>query len=364
MGYTANKYLAELLAVDKDRAARILRLCDLCNVWLAISMTAAVVSFSKGLSIRVFPSDDLTLLFRIGGAALLFQILVQFQAGVLSGFQEFKALGRCMVISSLATAALVTVGAKIFGLPGALAGTSLGFAGRYFLQRSAVTRTASDRGMPVAPANYLTERSILWKFTLPILLSFSTGVTALWSYNFFLGGVTDGFNQIAQYAVSLSYINCILLVAGVINSVTMTKFNHHRGSGDTVSYTKLFWKNLLVTSGVTVAVVGAAAGGSIQLLQLFGTSFLAAAPVFHILLLAAVPEAITICLYQVVQSKSRMWESMLWINLPRDSVMVIVGWMLAPQFGARGIAIAYLAARLVTMVSCAIFVRRIGIYKN
>jgi hypothetical protein len=56
-----------------------------------------------------------------------------------------------------------------------------------------------------------------------------------------------------------------------------------------------------------------------------------------------------------------MWHALLAINLPRDLLMPLLAWQLAPAHGAFGGAAAYLAGRLIASASMILLVRKLRI---
>ena len=80
-----------------------------------------------------------------------------------------------------------------------------------------------------------------------------------------------------------------------------------------------------------------------------------------ILLMAAIPESITVALHQVLQSRELMWKAILRINLPRDTLIPVSAALLVPKYGAVGLAIAYLLGKILALVSMVICVRALGL---
>jgi O-antigen/teichoic acid export membrane protein len=95
---------------------------------------------------------------------------------------------------------------------------------------------------------------------------------------------------------------------------------------------------LLLAAGVGVAIF------SSQILGLYGPGFVQAGPLLLIMMAAALFEGVSTGMYQVIQSRERMWASFIWIALPRDSSVVILALWLVPAYGSIGLAIAYAAA--------------------
>jgi O-antigen/teichoic acid export membrane protein len=90
-----------------------------------------------------------------------------------------------------------------------------------------------------------------------------------------------------------------------------------------------------------VLFVGLAGG---FLLRLFGQDFRDGVSVLKVLLAAAIPEALAVAVYQVIQSRERMWTSLLFVSIPRDLLLVAIAYSIADRLGAIGIAYAYLGA--------------------
>ena len=111
----------------------------------------------------------------------------------------------------------------------------------------------------------------------------------------------------------------------------------------------------------TVVCVGIFLLGGKLLLSLYGSNFIDAYPVFIILLIAAIPETLTIASNQVIQSKKKIWLSIFAVNIPRDSLIIISAFFLAPLYGATGIAYAYLLGRILGFITTALCVYKIGL---
>jgi hypothetical protein len=77
-----------------------------------------------------------------------------------------------------------------------------------------------------------------------------------------------------------------------------------------------------------------------------------------VLLAAAVPEALTIALNQVLQLRERMWDALLYVNIPRDAMLAILPWLVVPRLGLLGLVGTYLVARLIALGAIWLLTRR------
>jgi O-antigen/teichoic acid export membrane protein len=106
---------------------------------------------------------------------------------------------------------------------------------------------------------------------------------------------------------------------------------------------------------------GALAATATFALSVFGEQFTGAADVLMTLMVSAGLEAAAVAIYQIVQSKGRMWLSFFTVSLPRDVLLVTLAWWLVPQFGALGLATASAASWLVCLGVIACIAWQLGL---
>jgi O-antigen/teichoic acid export membrane protein len=198
-------------------------------------------------------------------------------------------------------------------------------------------------------------------FGLPGALSGLTASPALWLLQAAILRQPDGLVQLGRYLVASNLAVAVLLLPNIINGVGTTILNERRGADDADGFVAFFQDNLRATAIATlvgVAVVGIAGP---LLLTIFGKDFRSAYPVLLVLLCASLPESLTIALNQVLQARAKMWQALLRINLPRDLVMPVLAWLLAPSLGASGGALAYMGGRLVGALSMLMLIRALRV---
>jgi O-antigen/teichoic acid export membrane protein len=88
------------------------------------------------------------------------------------------------------------------------------------------------------------------------------------------------------------------------------------------------------------------------ILQLFGKQYEGSKWSLFILLIATIPEAITISRSQILTSENKVWKSFFFINIPRDIfIIIILGSILISSYGIIGACMTYLFARIYSMIS-------------
>ena len=175
---------------------------------------------------------------------------------------------------------------------------------------------------------------MILRFALPVGLSGFTTAPALWLPGAFLVRQTNGYQQMAIYSASYSLMSIVLFVPSIANNVVMSIINHHKGLEKKSEYRWTFWMNLVVTLAImtTGACVFALLGPN--LLRLYGKGFSEGFPVLLILLVATIPQGLTLAMYQVIQAQAKMWLSFLAVAAPRDILTIVLAYLLIPTHGA------------------------------
>ena len=165
----------------------------------------------------------------------------------------------------------------------------------------------------------------------------------------------------ALFGAANTYRALVLFLPSNINVVGLSLLNNQRGSADD-AFRRVFWWNLTITVLAAVAGAAAVAAAGPWLLAVFGQGFVEGYGTLLVLMAAAVLEALTMAVYQIVQSHAKLWLSLFAIALPRDTLIVVSAFFLATRNGAAGLAWAHLIGWTVAACSVVLVATRIGIH--
>jgi O-antigen/teichoic acid export membrane protein/SAM-dependent methyltransferase len=360
-GYTATKYVAEFRSTDRDRAGRVLGMLSIFAV-ISAGIAALVLLFlAPWIAGSVLKAAKLGPALGIGSGVLLFAALNGFLIGALAGLESYRTLARALMWSGIAYLVVCTGSAWWAGLNGAVEGLAFSGLIQFVLLAFSLRRECSLQGIRIHYVGIAQERPIIVKFALPGALSGMTSMPALWLASAFLVRQPNGYSQMAIYSASFGLMAAVLFLPNITNSVGMSLINYHKGTGNEREYRRTFWINVVVTATIVIPGAGIFALLGPDLLHLFGKDFKDGYPVLLILLLATIPEGFTIAINQIVQSSERMWLAVSAVNLPRDSSIAILAFLLAPSLGARGVASAYFIGRLLAFLTISVIVWRTGL---
>ena len=359
MGYTATKHVAEFRESDPGRASRILGLCAAVSLLSAILTGGVLALGAPWLARTVLGTADLAPELRLAAAAVFFSVLSGFSTGALAGLESYVALARAGAITGTLYVIVCVVFAAAGGLPGAVAGVALSAAGQAGVLGVLLTKEARRKGLAVTTRGAWEERAIVSTFAVPASLNGLVALPAIWMASAIVAQQPRGYHELALFGAANTFRTMVLFVPQAINNVGMSLLNSQRRAS-AGGYRSIFWMNLILTalSAAGAALLVLLAGPF--LLRLFGPGFREGWPVLAILLGAAVVEALAIALYQTIVSAGRIWASLFFVALPRDTTLVVAAALLVPGMGAFGLGSAYLIAWCLALLAIAALGSRLG----
>lgn len=360
-GYTAGKYLAQWRSSAPDRAGRILGLGLVVTLASSVLLSLLLATTAPWLAREWFHAPQLSGPLAVAALLIPLTILNLFAAGALAGLEAYSLTGRGAILAGLCNLTFCSLGLLWLGLPGAVGGLVVGASVQLAWLSRALLKEIRAHAIILDVRSAWLERDVLMNFGLPAGLAGFSTLPALWFANSILARQQDGLPQLAIFGAAFSLKSIALYVPILASNVGMTLLNHTLGVGTAREYRRVFWNNFRITSGL--AVVGAAviAVGADPILRLFGRSFSDGVPVLWLMLLAGLPEALSFACYQAVQSQGRMWLSLFGLSIPRDITLCLLAFVLAPRYGAAGLAGAFLSAQLVSLLAHVIALRFIGL---
>jgi len=360
-GFTATKHVAEYRFTDKERTGRILGICSFVSGIMGILATVVMIAGAPWLSAYTLKAPHLVTGLLISSGAVLFSVLNGYQVGALAGLESYGTIARIGAIHGILHLTLCSFAAWLWGLNGVLVGYVASALLRWFIFHRALLHACARQAISFIYHGMWQERDIIFKFALPAALSGLFSMPALWIVNTILARLPDGFSQLGLYSAANSLKTVILLLPQLVNNVGMSLMNSQKGVGDHLNYRKLFWFNLIMTAGIVLAGVLFVSLFGSWILRLFGKDFVAGHTVLLILAMSAIPEVLALAVYQVIQSKGKIWLSFAAVVLPRDCTFIVAAYLLIPVSGALGMATAYTVSQLVSLVCITTIVYRIGL---
>ena len=361
---TATKYVAEFRATDPRRAGRIARLCQALVSASGLVVAAGVIALSGPIAARALGVPGLQAHVAVLGIAAFFTVAGLFHGGVLAGLNRFDRLA---AVSLVAAPAFVVAGAASafrFGLPGAVGALAGNAVLVWWLTRSAAVRELDRLGMRAGLSESLEERGIISHFALPGALTGLTAMPAIWIASAVLVRQPHGLGEMALFAAASNVRSIVLFIPGVLSGTAIPALNDAKGRGDVAAFRGIFRSTLGVTVGVTGASALAISLGAPLLLPIYGADFGKGALALAILMGSTVLDGASGIMMGAFQSTARMWTFLFAVVLPRDLTLVTAAALLAPAWGAAGLAAAYATSSGVAVTALALLTARSGVLRG
>lgn len=356
-GYTASKYIAEYRSSDPNRAGRIMGLCSLVSAAMAVVGALLLIFIAPWLADVVLKAPHLAFTLMIGSGFLFFSSINGYQIGALSGLEAYGSLAKAGVASGILAAAAISLGAWWGGLNGTLIGLSASAFVRFAVHHRRLRRESHAQGIkPLYRGSIRQEKAIILKFALPAALAGYYSLPLVWLANSFLVRQPGGYGEMALYASSSSVRTLVLFLPQVINNVSLSILNNI--NGDEIRYKRMYTANILIIFIATIMIGSGFGFFGADILSLFGKDFRNGKVVLWILLTSTVFEGISIALYQHLQVQGKIWTSLYLINIPRETLFVILAFYLIPLQGAAGLSMAYTVCWLITAIVIGMLVYR------
>jgi O-antigen/teichoic acid export membrane protein len=355
-GYTATKYVAEFRSTDRERAGRVLGLCQVVSASAAVLIALVLLAVAPWLA-EILGAPHLTPALAIASVPVVFTAIGYYQTGALAGLERYGPLARASGVGGAASLTACALGAWTAGLIGALAGLGVAAAVQWLVLRRALAMEAARQMIAPRFRGLRSELPILSGFAVPAALSGMVSMSALWLASAVLARQTGGYEQMALYAAAASLRGLVLVVPNIVHTVGMSLLNYERGLREEARFRKVFWVSAAVTAAaVVIAAVPVGLAGR-WLMRMFGESFDEGFRVLLILLASAVAEALALSAYQVLQSHAKLWLSLLAVVVPQYGTVVLLAFLLTARHGAVGLALAIAAGWTVNMVVTCLLAR-------
>jgi O-antigen/teichoic acid export membrane protein len=364
IGVTATKYIAEFRSIDKARAGRILGLCSSVSLITAFIATLLIILTASWFASAILKAPHLTSGIIISSGIIFFSVINGYQTGALAGLEEYGRLAKAGIIQAIFYLSLCSLFAYFWKLEGALWGLAISFCFRWYIFNRELKRESVVQRVYANHRDWWKERIIIIKFAIPSAAIGFLTMPAIWLSNVLLVRQPDGYTQMGIFSAAYTVRTMIIFLPSLVNNVGMSLLNNQKGMMDDRNYKRVFLTNIALT--LSVVLIGSLVVVLMGpwLLRAFGKDFTEGYSVLLILVFSAIFETLTYAIYQVIQSREKMWLSFFSINAPWCIAFIISAYYLIPNNMAAGLAWAYVTAWCVAGIMTGLQSWRIGLWQS
>jgi O-antigen/teichoic acid export membrane protein len=356
---TTSKLIAEYRDVDPKRAGRVVALNSISS--LSVSLLAALMLVLAAPSVggAALAAHTLQPALRAAALLLLFHTWNGAQQGVIAGFEQFRSLALINIARGVGTIVFTLIGARTGGLVGVVHGLALSAGICCAVSAFTIKKLLSERGITSRWAHAWRERSVLYMYSLPALLTGAMISPANWLVYWALAKQHNGFLELGMFSAANQWRLAVCMIPAVLAQASLPVMSNFLGGRNQSGY----WR----TVKLTIALSAAMAGGlalvgcllSRQILSYYGRGFEVGVAVFILLQGAAVLNSTGNAISSAITGQGKMWAN-LSLNILWGSILVIMVYAGMCRT-AVGAASAYLVAYLLQTVCQGVYlVRLIG----
>jgi len=221
LGVTTTKCVAEHRQRDPLRAGRVIGMA-----WMVTAVTGGVCAvllavLAPWLAAHTLAAPHLSGLLRITAIGLFISALNAAQNGALSGFEAFKTIATRNLIAGVISFPVMITGVLLAGLRGAVWATVVSSGANWFICHFAVRHEANRFGVPLTFSGCMQELPLLWKFSLPAVLSALMVTPVNWACNAVFVNQADGYANLGVFAAAVSMSVIVVTINAMLGQVLL-----------------------------------------------------------------------------------------------------------------------------------------------
>lgn len=345
LGLTATKYISELKKSNKERVSKIIGLMYIFSSIVGLIITVSIIIGSSFIVEQTINAPHLKKEIIYGGLMLFFSSINGAQIGILNGFEEFKKIAIVNLIVGILSFPIQIICAYFFGLSGAVIGFGLNFVLLWILNYFTVRKVLKQNYIYVSFKGVFKEFNVLFKFSLPALLSGLLVTPVMWVCNVLLVNNANGYNEMAIYDVSNQWKNIVLMLPAAMSSVILPMLSSSRR--DPKKYKKVFSVNLLLSVSVSIVLTLILVFLSKNIMSFYGQEYVHGRSVLIILLVSTIFMTYNGVIGQAIASLGMMWLGFLLNLIWGVSLISLSYYFLSKGLGALGLSYGFLISYII-----------------
>lgn len=363
LGLTATKYIAEYREKDKVKTGKII---GLSTIFAGVSgglIALAILILAPYLATKTINAPHLVNELRLGAIMLFFSALNGAQTGTLAGYEAFKSIAKVNLIAGLVAFPIQIIFTLLWGLTGSVIGYGTNFLFLWFLNYVTVRKESKKFGVSINFFDSWDEWPVLYKFSLPALLSGTLVSPVMWACNAMMVNQPNGYNEMAVFDAANQWRILILYIPGAIGSIVLPLLTDVHSKNNLVNYRKLLLLNIKMNIIITLAFIIPISFSSNYLLAFYGESFSGNQLVLIFLAFSTVFSTTAHVIGQAIASTGKIWHGFIFNLIWAVIILTSTYILLNLNYGALGLAIAFVISYLIHTTIQSIYLNKTIIIK-
>jgi O-antigen/teichoic acid export membrane protein len=345
LGLTTTKYVAESKTVSPKRAGGIIGFFLLFSLVSGSFMAFTLSSLSSWFATLIFNTPSLAKILSISSPLLVFNLLTGIQVGALAGFEAFKRIALVNFAGGLLTLPILFAGAYFGGVEGVIYGMLLSNLLTCIINAQSLKAEMAIRGIPLFVLTPKEAREILWRFSLPTLLSSVMVSPVTWVTTVMLVNQIDGYSELGFFNAANQWRQAALIMPGIFLQVLVPIMSDNVANADSDGVRNQMRQSFKVNFVVGLFTTLVLSAISPFVMGFYGDSFKDKWSVLVVLQIVAFVQTMQSPIVAYWAAKGEMWENF-GANMVWASAVVMFTWVFLDR-GALGLAYGFLGGFVV-----------------
>lgn len=228
LGLTATKYVSEYLKYDKQKVERLIGLSLLFGFIMGGAIFILTMLLSPWVADSMLKSPHLVIDLQIASITLLFSSINGAQTGVLQGLQAFKRIALLNFYQSLFAFPLFIVGAYYGDVRGSVVAYALSIILNCVLSYYVIKKELKYNHLAIDYKNAWLEKSVLYKFSLPAVLSGILATIFKWFADVMLINTSDGYNAMGIFTAVYTFNTILMMLSIMLDAPFLTVMSKYK----------------------------------------------------------------------------------------------------------------------------------------
>lgn len=344
LGSTATKYIAEFRNRDIQKTGRIIVLTIIAALIFSSVFALICLLSSTWLSANILNRTELEPLIMAGALLMFMSTMSGVIYAILTGFEAFKLLAKINIWLSASVPFVTIPLVYLYGVQGAICSMTVNASFSLILCSLILNKYYIKDRIPIVYNKQVwDEWPILWKFSLPSMISSLMMIPATWYTNTLLANQPHGYSELGMFTAANQWRNIVIVIPGLLSAAILPILSETHGSNDKTTFKKTVSFNIHLTWIVALPLTVLVVTLGQPLAELFGKQFHDAGPIISILMVACFLNIVNCAVGSALAGSGRMWTGAI-MNFGWAFILIVTAYFVIPIEGGKGLAFAYLVA--------------------
>ena len=358
LGLAATKFIAEYRITDPERSGRFVGASTLLSCGVALFATALMAILAPLVADKALHDQSMTPLIRDGALLVLFSSIAGAESGVLAGLESFKSIAKVNLVRGLVCIPLTVLGAKMFGVRGTVWGLSATAAVACIIGWRMIRSACLEQKIPIVLARVRQDWLSLLSFSVPAFVNGAVPGPAMWVSSTLL--VTKAsYAEMGIFNACFQWRMALLFIPAIVGQVTLPVASSLSAPSDKNRRRRSVYAGLAINAAVALPPTVILILFRTQIMRLYGPSFATGGATLALTAVSAFMAAVISPVGNAIVAAGGVWAGAA-MNAIWGVVLVALTWNFVEMgYGATGVALAYVGAYGVHVVTHALVARKL-----